>query len=347
MSSGLSENIPSRFPAYIETSADAVKYLAPHCVPPFFSGESFANVLKKAEALPAALSLSYMFERPVNVEAHPVDFFLWISGKGRRDILAGASAGIPDAFYAHNSWKRIRDFAREWMDESSPLYDVRSFWLEFDIRGVPQGIPVPLIFFTIEPHSSPEPALELLQDKPFASPQLANFRRCWEALPDTCRYRTAGVLYSRPTDAIRFIMIMTPDEAFRYLEHIRWPGSVIDINKRFEKFFRFHNQVSLHFDVHPEGIDPQVGMEIYVDEPAMYKGRGGDCAPLLDLAVEQSLCLPEIRDALVKWPGSDTFQLRDGQEMRVERMFHHIKLVSQPDLGLYAKAYTTAEYEVM
>jgi hypothetical protein len=332
--------------AGLETSADAVRLLEASCGPPFYSRESYADILKTAEALPAILSLSHMFERPMGVSEHPVDFFLWLSARGRRDVLAGTHEGIPATFYTQESWRRIRDFARGWVDEASPLYDVCSVWLEFDIRGRPSGVPTPLIFFTIEPHASPQPALELLQPRPFASPELAPLRRCWESIPATCRYRTVGILYSRPTQAIRLILIMKPDEAFAYLERIGWPGSPTQLSKRMEKFLRFHSEIALHVDVHPQGVQPQVGMEIYVDKDALYRGRGGDCRPLLDLTVEESLCVPGIRDALAAWPGTDTASLSDGRLVRVERMFHHVKIVSQLDLTLQAKAYTTAEYEV-
>ncbi|MCP3101652.1 hypothetical protein LZ198_22500 [Myxococcus sp. K15C18031901] len=302
--------------------------------------------METAETLPTLLSLSHMFERPMRGGEHPVDFFLWLSAKGRRDVLAGTHAGLPATFHDQESWKRIRDFARGWVDETSPLHEVCSVWLEFDVRGRPTGVPTPLIFFTVEPHVSPGPALELLQPRSFASPELANLRRCWDAIPATCRYRTVGVLYSRPTEALRLILILRPDEAFSYLERIGWPGSPAKLHQRMARFLRFHSEIALHVDVHPDGVQPQVGMEIYVDEDAMYRGRGGDCRPLLDLTVEESLCTPGIRDALAVWPGTDTVGLSDGSVVRVERMFHHVKVVSQLDLSLQAKAYTTAEYEV-
>ncbi|WP_395850728.1 hypothetical protein [Cystobacter fuscus] len=322
-----------------------MKLLEACCVPPYFSRESYANVLRTAEALPFVLSPSHMFERPLGTTDHPVDFCLWLSAKGRRDVLAGTSEGIPTSFYTQECWRRIRDFARGWVDETSSLHDVCSVWLEFDIRGRPGGIPIPLFFFTLEPHVSPEPAMELLQPWPFAAPQLATFRRCWEAIPATCRYRTVGIPYSRPTEAIRLILILKHDEAFHYLERVGWSGSASKLSKRVGKFLRFHHEMALHIDIHPQGVEPQVGMEIYMDENSLYRGRGGDCRPLLDAAVEESLCVPELRDALAAWPGSDTLGLPDGRMVRVERMFHHVKLVSQLDLTLQAKAYTTAEYE--
>jgi hypothetical protein len=331
----------------MHTSADVLRLLAPHCRPPFFSGDDYANILKIAATMPAALSTSYMFERPVDAPSYPVDFFLWVSDGGRRDVLAGATGDIPESFFAHEPWERIRRFARLWHDGASPLAEVLSVWLEFDVRGVPRGIPIPLIFFTVEPHVSPAPALEILQRHPFESPALASFRRCWEAIPEACRYRTAGVLYSRPTEAIRLILIMTPDEAFRYLERVGWRGRVADLGGRVKKFLRFHGEVALHVDAYPDGVGAQVGMEIYEDEEIMYRRRGGDGARLLDVAVEESLCLPEIRDALVAWSGSDAVELPDGQPARFDRMFHHLKVVSQPDLTLHAKAYTTAECEVV
>jgi hypothetical protein len=338
----------------LRTSADAVQRLAPYCTPPYFSAESFANLLSTAEELPAALSLSNMFERQMGAPTSPVDFFHWLTRpmggehfNGRRDVLAGLSEGIPAAFYDHEAWRRIRDFARAWMDDSSPLSEVLSVWLEYDVRGSSSGVPTPLIFFTVEPHVSPAPALEILQHRPLASPRLATFRRCWEAVPPTVRYKTAGILYSRPTEAIRLIFIIRHDDAFRYLERVGWPGSVGELARRVEKFLGFHGEVALHVDAHPEGVEPQVGMEIYADEDALYDGTGGDFGPLLDAAVEQSLCLPEIRDALNAWPGADTFPLPGGEALRAERKFHHVKVVSQPGLGLRAKAYTTAEFEVI
>jgi len=293
------------------------------------------------------MSLSHMFERPLDIGDSPVDFFLWIPGGARRDVLAGVTGDIPADFHSVPSWQRIQNFARHWIDASSPVYDVRSVWLEFDVRGRPQEIPVPLIFFTMEGESSPEPAFDLLHPISYTSPRFEPLRRCWGAIPDTIRYRTLGVLYSRITEAIRMILIMNHAEAFAYLEDIGWPGSITGLRQRIEPFLRFHDQVSLHVDVDSTGVLPQMGMEIYSDYDAMYRGRGGDCRPVLDAAVAEGICTPGLRDYLAKWPGEKTVVLPSGESMRVERMFHHIKVVTGPDLTLRAKAYTTAEYEVL
>lgn len=337
----------------LRTAADTLKYLRTRLLPPYFTRESLADLLRTAEAFPAALSSSYMFERRLDTEASPIDFSLMFTRPrggnyfhGRRDVLAGEVQGLPPAFSGHDAWRRIRDLARAWLDPSSPLRELLAVWLEHDVREGPVGVPIPLVFFTVEPGVSPAPALEILQDSPFASPRLATLRRCWDAAPPAARYRTVGIPYSRPTEATRLIFIMTPDDAFQYLERIGWPGSVEELGRRVGKFLGFHGEVALHVDVRPDGIEPQAGMEIYPDADALYRNNSGDCGPLLDAAVGESLCLPELRDALVAWPGSDTYALPDGRALRFDRMFHHLKVVSHPSLGLRAKAYTTAEYEV-
>lgn len=339
---------------FLRTSADVLRRLKPDCAAPYFSPDNWANLLRTAEAFPASLSLSFMFERQLGAAASPIDFSHMftrpIGGDyflGRRDILAGKSEGMPEAFYGHDAWRRIRNCARAWLDESSPLHEMLAIWLEHDVPETPQEIPIPIVFFTTGPQISPAPALEILQRWPYHSPQLSTFRRCWEAIPETTRYRTAGILYSRPTQAIRLIFLMTPDDAFGYLESVGWPGSVKRLSERVRKFLRFHGEVALHVDAHPEGLGPQVCLEIYVDEDALYRNAGGDCAPLVNLAVEESLCLPELRDALLGWSGSGTFPLSDGEVLSVERRFHHLKVVSHPDINLRAKAYTTAEFEVI
>ena len=331
----------------LETAADALKLIEPHFTAPFFSPEAHRNVVETAAMLPAILSLSYMFERPIAMLDHPVDFFQWIPNGGRPDVLSGDSPGMPEAYFEHEPWRRIREFARHWNDESSPLYDVQSFWLEYDVRQRPTGLPIPLIFFTVEPEIHPRLVFEHLHPTPYDDPSLATFRRCWDAIPEISRYRTAGILYARPTDALRLIVIMSPEEAMGYLETVGWPGSVADLERAVEPFLKFHDEVSLHLDAHSDGVLPQVGFEVYADDRAMYKGRGGDCGPLLERAVQASLCHPAIRDALVAWPGTETVTLPSGAAMRVERMFHHVKIVSSPSLELQAKAYTTAEYEVI
>src|SRR5215210_6640499 len=178
MSSGIQgDHIPG-----LRTSADAVRYLAPKCVEPFFSGDSFANLLSTAEAFPAALSLNNMFERQLDTATSPVDFFHWLTRprggtffQGHPDVLSGASEGMLEAFFQKESWQRIRRFAREWMDDDSPLHEVLGVWLEYDIRQRLLDAPIPLIFFTIDQDVSPEPALEILYHRPYASPQLATF----------------------------------------------------------------------------------------------------------------------------------------------------------------------------
>ena len=318
-------------PSRLLTSADAVRLLEPHCTEPFFSPEAYAHIVTVAEWFPVEMSLSHMFERPLTGADQPVDFFLYLRAPELREALANQ---MPRELLALESWQRIRELARGWIDPSSPMRDIVSVWLEFDIRGVPRGTPESLIFVTIGRSTPITPIARVLG--------ASSFEAAWNAIPDSCRYRTIGVLYARETRTVRMIHIMTPADALAYLETIAWPGSIDELRAQYAPFLRFAPEIALHVDVTPEGISPQVGMEIYPNRRALFLGEPADPRPLLDAAVAESLCAPGQRDALVAWPGEE---IVDG--IRATRKVHHIKVVRRADATLFAKAYTTAEYEVL
>jgi hypothetical protein len=323
------------------TVADYVALVAPHCVEPFFSPEAYARVVATGRSLPAELSGSLMFERRLDAVAGDVDLLLWVPTYGRRDVLAG----IPEPLLREPAWRRVRDFGRAWLQASSPVHGVVSFWIEIDIRGPAPEVPVPVVFFTVESHQEPEPALAILCEQAGDSPHLQVFRRAWDLLPAAARYRTAGLLYSRPSAGIRIIAVLPHDEAFRYLERVGWPGSAAGLAREVDGFLSFHDEVSLHIEV-DGGVRPEVGLEIYADRASLYNNCGGDGAAVLDLAVRSSLCLPGLRDALLAWSGTGEEHLPDGTPVATRRAFHHLKLVAGQEGPIRAKAYTTVDCKI-
>ena len=116
---------------------------------------------------------------------------------------------------------------------------------------------------------------------------------------------------------------------------------------------KYSNFIILHINI-GESIDPQIGLECFISPDKYHEGHGWD--DFLTYLVEKKACLPDIKSALLDFPGVDrennenefTFdsympsvKLPDNNFSKaIVRYISHVKISYHPGEPIEAKAYT-------
>ncbi|MGB1289354.1 MAG: hypothetical protein ACPG7F_22650, partial [Aggregatilineales bacterium] len=290
----------------------------------------------------------------------------------QRDIIAGNRPGsaLPPAFLAHPVWKRLYDFCVLWADEDSTLHtNIHNIWLEFDIDGAPQDIPVPGIFFgseTIQRVDNPddlawvsEQAVPMLTGKHLSDTVTATMIDAIQALPDDARVFQVGAMVNRDPAFVRLcIKDIAPDAILPYLARIGWRGNPDELQTLIRTLAGIVDHVDLDIDV-SDTISAKIGLEAYF-MPRANPGHHDKWDDFFTYLMDNGMCLPEKRTALHQFPG-----ILNEQDNRADypksllaasgvmgRRYHsfiahgiyHIKIVYQPGRALEAKAYLWVEH---
>lgn len=220
---------------------------------------------------------------------------------------------------------------------------VRSIWLEFDLDREPDPVPCAKLTPDASPSWIANSLLPLLHGKPLAGGQRDRFLACHRKIPGPGRLLYVFSLLPRGIDAVRMeVYGLGPGGVQSFLERIA-PDSlprVSEITPLFAGVERLH----LSFDVAPEGILPRIGLEgsfphLPRREPRWKK--------LFGRLTERGLCSPEKRDAVLAWPGYETFWTAPaawpveavGARGLCVRGLSHVKVLCHPDREPEAKAY--------
>lgn len=360
----------------ISSLEQTLRPLAPSMPAELVSSESLAEIGAIARMLPNTVTSFFGFECRLGELAPRADFLLSALPEPGGAILAGTSSmgGLPNDFYRHPVWSHLRDFCHKWTTPGSPLHDrIENIWLEFDVEGEPQPVPVPSIFFGpmggIGPHlrddsnfPTDEDLYGWLTREGLASllgrmvPPLVErgIFDCLNSLPAGARVFQVGAMLARPSDAVRLcIANMSPHQIEAYLQRIRWPGSAAHLRPLLAFLGTVADFFALDIDVE-ETVRPKIGLECYsygFKQPAQ-EPRWQN---LLDALVEQGLCVPAKRAALLAWPGFEradaspdlwprnlllASRLFGGRFSSViSRSLHHLKISYEPGRSLEAKAY--------
>ncbi|HEX6861726.1 MAG TPA: hypothetical protein VF414_02865 [Thermoanaerobaculia bacterium] len=237
---------------------------------------------------------------------------------------------------------QVRFFLARWPE------GVRSIWLEFDLDREPDPVPCAKLNADVSPSRIAESLLPLLRGRPLAREQRDRFLACHREIPPSGRLLYVFSLLPRGIDAVRMeVYGLSPGEILGFLGRIA-PGSVSrvsEITPLFEGVERLH----LSFDVAPEGVLPRIGLEGSFPRLPRREPRW---AELLGRWTGQGLCTPEKKDALLAWPGAETFWTAPaawpieavGAQGFCVRGLSHVKVVSAPDREPEAKAYLSFGY---
>lgn len=341
------------------STLDYLQIVAPYIPPQLMSARSVTAVADVAAVLPP--SSNFGFECRLGSPAPEADFLVAvIPSDGSRGAWAGENPRcvLPAAVGANAAWKKVQSFFADWHLGRDGLGPVHDTWLEFDIALAGPALPVPSFFFgfddTVEQNHPEltEALVERLRERPLGNGRRERLRDCFAALPPHGVIFQVGVMLSRPTDEVRLCTRrLTPEEIVEYLEHVGWPGSGDELRRSLEALAPFVDAVSLDLAV-GEAVFPQIGLECNV-----WDGPGGRAkvGALLDFLGTASVCVPDKKEALLRWLGYCTersdrprwpaYLLKASQALgseivsTVARTLNHVKVSHQPGHPMTAKAY--------
>lgn len=223
-----------------------------------------------------------------------------------------------------------------------------SVWLEFDLERAPDGgLPEPVRCAEVGPDADPLWIVDTLlpeirRGAPLEARQRDLALRCLGEIPAPARLLYVFDLSPRGTPAIRLeILGLSSDAADAFLRRVApvLAPPVAALAPLLAEAERPH----LSFDIGPEGIAPRAGLEAsYVKWPHREPRWRG----LFDRLVGEGLCDPGKRDAVLAWPGQESFRAAPGRWPAdaaprgvCVRALSHVKLVARPDDRAEAKVY--------
>jgi hypothetical protein len=336
------------------------------------SPQNFKEIISLARFFPGNLTSFLGFECRLGNTTSRTDWAFAVSGAGNdRNVLTNLLTHeyLPEYFFREESWKQVRRFANAWTTPSSKLQDkIQCFWLEFDMPHPAPQIPVPSVFFG--PSKLPagaentdvseyawlsKSALPLLRGGR-VQPSIQNgMNNCLQHLPKQATLFQVGTLLSRGQhDDVRlYVNHLSPQQIISYLEECEWHGETAMLLSLLQRLEMVADRFVLGFDISPTGIGPRIGVECsFLSDAYQKEERWRD---LLDTLVERKLCLPERRDALLRYPGTESDSEVSNSVMKplvsasqhlnelmastIIRYISHVKVVYETDHFVEAKAY--------
>ncbi|KYF74018.1 hypothetical protein BE17_32270 [Sorangium cellulosum] len=314
---------------------------------------AWKSVLGAARRLPPAVSCTFL-ECRLGPDAPAVDLGVSVTAAEGRPILQAATpADLRLSGEEAAIWGRVQEIARVWADPASPLHDrVPVVSLELDSGEITRGRLMPSVALCLDPslmkRSSPpdaighgladcapslEAGLSVLSSEPLTPHARADLHRCFEALPAGGRVVHVGFMVGRRPSALKLFAAMDKDKVLGYLDAIRWPGSFAEAASMIATFGSGPDTFRLELTI-GERLLPRVGLEFS-------SRRGPDPArrALIGRCVDEGLCTPEKRDALLSWPGSARVAIAGNDwPARLSRWID-MKVVHDPPEPLEAKCY--------
>jgi hypothetical protein len=334
----------------------------PHLSPHLVSPEALAHIGRIARLLPPVSASG--FECRLGRTEALADFGVrLIATDGSRAVLAGregADFTLPSSLLADPLWERLRRFGARW-DEPGTLLreEIRDVFLEFDVIGPPPEVPIPSFFieYVDAAHrrlEAMEESLALLWGEPLTPAVRERVVACLEALPPGARVSAVGAMFSRRFDGVRLCFHgLGVDTLPEYLGRIGWPGDRAGLEALLAGVADRVERLVLCLDV-GASVLPKVGVECHQAE-SLQEPDAARWSLLLERLVEQGLCLPAKREALLGWLGNTHARARPESlpgnlRARCEAMgtqalpvfmrrINHLKLVHSPGERPEAKAY--------
>jgi hypothetical protein len=319
------------------TCADWLAVLDPWLTGPLFDSETVGRLRRLARAVPGEC-LGTLEVRLAPGTA-PVDLSVRIRTPDQARAMAARLPSSP-----------LGEFLSHWCEPEGPFAPVRSIWLEFDLDREPLGDRLPPAVVCAKlPRDADRrwltgTLLPALGGCPPSSRQRDLILQCLGALPAAASLLYLFSLRARGSDAVRLeIFGLEPAQILDYLRSVapRTIPEVAQIAPLFEEVERLH----LSFDVGEE-ILPRIGIEgSFPRQPS----REPRWAGLLARLVERGLCSPGKREAVLAWPGYDSFWTAPERwpvaEIGVRgfcvRSLSHVKVICHPDREPEVKIYLT------
>ena len=356
-------------------SFGVVRPYLPECLVPAANADRIDAI---ARVLPGALATGFGFECHLGEQPPHADFFVRVrASEVGRGVLAGTSTldALPTSLTDEPTWAHVREFARNWADPAVVATEnTDNVWLEFDVDPADEGMPLPSVFFSAyhgilsrledageAPPSAPDAygwvtreALPLVLGRPLASATEEMVFRTLDALPRGANVFQVGVMLARASDAVRLCIVDLPAErVVEYLTGLGWAGDTEELQALVDGLATFVDRIVLDIDV-ADRLSGKLGFECYFTD-FRQPGEEARWRTLFDHLVDEDLCRPEQREALLAYPGFvDQAQsagvwpshlaaaaslLGPRASSGMARVLHHVKIAYRPGEPLEAKAY--------
>ena len=317
----------------------AARYLDPALLSP----EGLDHIAAIARRLPRVSALG--FECRLGEPGPRADFGVRFLRDDKRAPAGYAEALAPAARRLVESevWRRLLAFCDRWNDPGDALHrGIEDIFLEFDVTGPPQAIPIPSFFLELDKGASRAltgevtlAALEILGGGAPSSALREGFCRALEALPRGAKVTAVGSMLSRATRSVRVCITGLPALAVPgYVAAAGWPGDPGALAALIASVASGVDRVEPCFDL-GDAFGEKMGVELQIDGPR--REKRARWAPVLDGLVASGRCLPEKRGALGRWMGYARTQ--EEAVCLISREINHVKLVHQRGRPLEAKAY--------
>lgn len=269
-------------------------------------------------------------------DSDAVDFSIRLTQPDQAD-------GLPEQIISPH----LRDFlSRGWRELGCPK-PISSVWLEFDLGRASDALPAPIVCTRFEDPVDSDWLIDSLfpaiHEAPLTRDQKRLLRCCVAEAKEPGKVLYAFSLLPRSTDAVRLELYgLNPIAMGAYLGRttpLMAKRQMAELAPLIEDCDRYH----LSFDIGNE-ILPRLGVECgFLRLPDQEPRWAG----LLDRLVTRGLCLPEKREAVLRWSGYDSLWTApqrwpegdEGLGGYCVRCLSHVKLVSWPGRQPEAKAY--------
>jgi hypothetical protein len=336
--------------------------LKSHIDPVLLPEAVFAAIEQVASPFPDYICNFFGFECRLSDRSQRSDFALNLTVRGGEQLANLASARDLMVYRQTPEWERVSYFLQEWgQTNETPFADVNCVWLEFDIESpMPNKVAPGLILFGYWLDTNEikmvvrrplnwltKKALPILRGETLPPGLERNILRCIEQASVYTDYFQVGVMLSRKVDGVRLCLFkIEPGQILDYLATIGWSGDRQQLEKTIADFSGLVDYLCLHIDIGRESIYPRVGLELLYNNLQPWKRqphREPRWYSLFDRLVEQGVCLPSKREAILAWPGYSRIESAVTPGILL-RGLQHIKIVCTPNGPLEAKAYFGATF---
>jgi hypothetical protein len=350
--------------------SEYLSFIAPHISKDLISSKNFIEIKNLANFLNSNFTSFFGFESRLRSTNARSDYLIAVSSQnGEREALLNLinNKNMPENLLKLPEWKNVGALTEKWVDPTSELHDkILGLWLEFDTADNAMDIPIPSVFLQTIPLRIDNPsdkrqckwitqtAIPLLTGHAVKENIEKGFISALEKLPLGASVFHVASMLSRNTDSIRLIIKrMQPNDIVPYLKSLGWSDDEEGLSALIDEIKKYSDCIRLHIDI-GDTINPQIGLECFISPDKYHEGQGWD--DFLTYLVEKKACNPNIKNALLDFPGVDqensenefdfdsympSVKLPDTNFSKaIVRYISHVKILYKPREPIEAKAYT-------
>jgi hypothetical protein len=346
-----------------------LKSIKSHIPSDFISNDNYEEIYNLASYFDGSITSFFGFESKLDSLEGKSDYLIAVSSqkKEREELLKLVkNKKLDKRLLNQKEWQNIGDFTENWIDPNSILNDnVLGMWLEFD-TSIKTEIPIPSIFLhttslRIDKEEDIEhclwatrKAIPLITGKAVPKNIEDFYIKTLGMLPERASVFHIASMISRNTEGIRLVIKrIKPDEIVPFLKSIGWKDKGDCLSCLIKKVKKYSNCIRLHINI-TDQIDDQIGLECFISPDKYHEGKNWDS--FLDFLVQNGMCLPHLKNALLDLPGVEqedpnhifnfqsylpSVKINDNNFSKaIVRYISHIKITYKPNSQIKAKAYS-------